>query len=191
MYGCMYGWMDVTRPFPLAGYCSETAGAAVTKFCQVIGRVQPFVVLKFRARATGGVPSARANVRHWFNIGRPPLPEMRVHRQQWAQNSHLKNWVGLGWAGHSPLSFHSKNNFTFFRKSRLIDSRLSPEPQVPAFGKQFVVAFFYIGSKQIRMPSWCDQGVVMWYSVVWSGHFYSQTVKYTIRCTCNHIDHFK
>ena len=31
--------------------------------------MQPSVVLKFRARATKGLPPARVNVRHWLNIG--------------------------------------------------------------------------------------------------------------------------
>ena len=43
---CMYVCMYVTRPFRLAGYCSETVGATATKFWRVIGRVHPFVVLK-------------------------------------------------------------------------------------------------------------------------------------------------
>ena len=38
-------WMFVSAS-SLAGYCSGTVGAAVTKFGQVIGRVQPFVLLK-------------------------------------------------------------------------------------------------------------------------------------------------
>ena len=90
MCGCVDVWMFVSAS-SLAGYCSGTVGAAMTKFSRTIRTVHPFVVLKFRARATNGASSARAQLRHWLNIGRPPLPEMRVHRQQWAQNSHLKN----------------------------------------------------------------------------------------------------
>ena len=42
------------------------------------------------ARATNGSPSARAQLRYWFNIRRSLLPEMRVHRTQWAQNIACK-----------------------------------------------------------------------------------------------------
>ena len=95
MYGCMYvcmdGWMDVTRPFPLAFYCSKTVGTTVTKFSQIVGTMHPFVVLKLGPLVTDEVPLARANVRHWVYIGRPLLSEMHVHRQQWAQIPGLQN----------------------------------------------------------------------------------------------------
>ena len=42
--------------FPLAGYCSGTARARGLIFSHIVGPVQPFVVLKFGARAAFGSP---------------------------------------------------------------------------------------------------------------------------------------
>ena len=83
--------MYVTRPLPFSGYCSVSVRAMVTKFRRVIGRVHTFVVLLFRARATNGVPSARAQLCHWFNIRRPLVSEIHVHRQPRAHKPHLQN----------------------------------------------------------------------------------------------------
>ena len=44
--------------FPLAGYCSGTARARGPIFSHIVGPVQPFVVLKFGARAAFGSPVA-------------------------------------------------------------------------------------------------------------------------------------
>ena len=81
---CMYVCMHVMRPFPFAGYCSGMVMAMMTKFSRIIRMVHPFVALKFGARVTIRVLSTRVQLRHWFNIGWPLLPEMRVHSQQWA-----------------------------------------------------------------------------------------------------------
>ena len=83
--------MYVTRPFPLAGYCSETVEATVTKFSQIIGTVHPFVVLTFRARATSAspVPGASSPVPMFRRRLLPP--EVHVHRQQWIQEPGLNN----------------------------------------------------------------------------------------------------
>ena len=80
---------------PLAGYCSRTVGAAMTKFSRIIRKVHLFAVLKFRARATNGASSARAQLRHCLNIGRPLLPENGMHIQQWAKKPHLKTVILL------------------------------------------------------------------------------------------------
>ena len=87
----MDGWMDVTLQFPLAASCSGMVRATMTKVSRIIGTVHPFTVLKFRARAISEVPSARTQLRHWFNIGRLLLPEMHVQRLQWAQKPGLQN----------------------------------------------------------------------------------------------------
>ena len=139
----------------MAGYCSETAGAAVTKFYKVIGRVQPFVVLKFRARATEGVPSARANVHNWINIGRPLLLEKRVQKQQWAHNSHLKK-LSQSILGRSFTSFVSSQKIIllFFQKIPTDRFKIISRAGGTSICKAVSPCIFYIGSKQIRMPSW-------------------------------------
>ena len=71
----MYVWMDVTRVFPLAGYCSGTVRVTVAIFSHDAGPVQPFVVLKFGARATFGSSVGGASLRPvWLR----PLP-MTLH----------------------------------------------------------------------------------------------------------------
>ena len=55
--------MDVTRVFPLAGYCSGTVRVTVAIFSHGAGPVHPFVVSKFGARATFGSSVGGASLR--------------------------------------------------------------------------------------------------------------------------------
>ena len=67
--------LDVTRVFPLAGYCSGTVRVRMTNFSHDVGPVHPFVVLKFGARATFGSSVGGASLRPvWLR----PLP-MTLH----------------------------------------------------------------------------------------------------------------
>ena len=67
--------MDVTRVFPLAGYCSGTVRVTVAKISHDAGPVHPFVVLKFGVRATFVSSVGGASLRPvWLR----PLP-MTLH----------------------------------------------------------------------------------------------------------------
>ena len=60
MYVCTY--VCTCCQFPLAGYCWGTARARGLIFSHIVGPVQPFVVLKFGARAAFGSPVAGASL---------------------------------------------------------------------------------------------------------------------------------